>query len=353
LGLRAVAPVVADFVVVEELDERPMRLLGVDPLAEAPFRSYLTSGAGAGGRDRSGANQPPSRPPRPYPLDQFTAFLTQPDSLLLSQVVAEQAGLTTGDVLTLRIGAREEQATIVGLLEPSDDISRRALDSLLLADVATAQELLEQVGSLTSIDLILPDTEEAVARVEQILPEGVRVERPASRSQTIEELTAAFELNLTALSLLALIVGMFLIYNTVTFSVVQRRPVLGTLRALGVTRGELFALIMAEALLMGLVGALLGAGLGVLLGRGTVRLVTQTINDLYFTVRVAGVHVAPLTLLKGGLIGIGSALLAAAAPAWEASTVEPITALRRSAIESSVVRLLRPLTIGAGALGSA
>ena len=60
-------------------------------------------------------------------------------------------------------------------------------------------------------------------------------------------MTAAFSLNLTALSLLALVVGMFLVYNTVTFSVVQRRPVLGSLRALGMTRKEIFALILTEA----------------------------------------------------------------------------------------------------------
>ncbi len=164
-------------------------------------------------------------------------------------------------------------------------------------------------------------------------------------------MTAAFELNLTALSLLALVVGMFLIYNTVTFSVVQRRPVLGTLRALGVTRREIFQLILSEALLMGILGALLGTLMGIFMGRGVVQLVTQTINDLYFTVNVQGVALAPLTLLKGALIGIASALLAAAAPAWEASTVEPVTALRRSAIESSITRLLRPLSVGAVALG--
>ncbi len=264
--------------------------------------------------------------------------------------MAAQAGLDTGDSLTLGIGTRQERVTIVGLLAPSDELSRRALDSLLLADIATAQELLAQTDSLSTIDLILPD-EAASEALRALLPAGTRLETPATRTRTIEQLTAAFELNLTALSLLALVVGMFLIYNTVTFSVVQRRPVLGTLRALGVTRGEIFSLILGEALVMGLVGALLGAVLGVLLGRGAVRLITQTINDLYFVVNVESVYIPPLTLLKGGLIGIGSALLAASVPAWEASSVEPITALRRSAIESAITRLLRPLSIGAVALG--
>ena len=81
-------------------------------------------------------------------------------------------------------------------------------------------------------------------------------------------MTRAFRTNLTALSLLALVVGMFLIYNTMTFSVVQRRGLLGRLRALGITRGELFALVLGEAALLGAVGTVAGLLLGVLMGRG-------------------------------------------------------------------------------------
>ena len=77
----------------------------------------------------------------------------------------------------------------------------------------------------------------------------------------------AFQRNLTALSLLALVVGMFLVYNTMTFSVVQRRPLIGTLRALGVTRAEVFALVMGEALAIGA----LGTAAGLLLGLGARR----------------------------------------------------------------------------------
>nr|MBA3532622.1 ABC transporter permease [Ardenticatenales bacterium] len=337
LGLRAVAPVVSEYVLVPELGARPFRLLGVDPFSEAPFRSYL--GGGSGQR---------------LTIEQLTAFLTQPNSAFLSQAVAEQYGLKVGNTLTLGIGTRNETVTLVGLLAPSDELSRRALDSLLLTDIATAQELLAQTSSLTAIDLILPEGEAGERVQEQIsalLPEGVRLEGASSRTQTIEQLTDAFALNLSALSLLALIVGMFLIYNTVTFSVVQRRPVLGTLRAIGVSRAELFGLVLSEAALLAFLGGLLGMALGVLLGRGAVRLITQTINDLYFVVHVEGVDVDPMTLLKGSVVGIGAALLAAALPAWEASTVEPVIALRRSAFESKIARGLPLLSMGAVALG--
>jgi putative ABC transport system permease protein len=160
-------------------------------------------------------------------------------------------------------------------------------------------------------------------------------------------MTAAFRLNLTALSLLALVVGMFLIYNTVTFGVVQRRPVLGSLRALGMTRRQIFALILLEAGALGVIGTALGLGLGVLLGRGAVQLVTQTVNDLFFVVAVREVTVPAATLVKGALIGVAAALLAAAVPAWEATSVPPAGALRRSSVEQRARQVLPWITLGA------
>src|SRR5690606_16170195 len=129
-------------------------------------------------------------------------------------------------------------------------------------------------------DLIV-EAEADLAAIVAILPQCVRLEEAQARSNAVQQMTAAFELNLTALSLLALIVGMFLIYNTVTFSVVQRRRLFGILRSLGVTGGQLFRLILVEAVFLSLIGSLIGLALGVALGRGMVGLVTQTINDFY------------------------------------------------------------------------
>ncbi len=149
------------------------------------------------------------------------------------------------------------------------------------------------------------------------------VQPVAARSGTIEQMTAAFRTNLTALSLLALVVGLFLIYNTMTFSVVQRRPLFGTLRCLGVTGNEVFVLVLGEALVIGVIGATLGVVLGVFLGQGAVRAVTQTINDLYFVVTVQGVAAPVSSLVKGAVLGVVATVLAAAPPAWEAASVPP------------------------------
>ncbi len=333
LGYRLSAPVVESYITALELDAQPMRLLGVDPFAEPPFRSYLGNDTRVVGQENA-----------------LTDLLLRPNTVLLSQVVAQRYGIQPGEPLHVRAGSRQVTLTVVGLLQPGDELSRRALDGLLLADIATAQEVLERVGRLDRIDLILPEGAEGQAiqeRIQAILPPGARIQRPEARTGAIQEMTAAFRLNLTALSLLALVVGMFLIYNTVTFSVVQRRPVLGSLRALGMTRREIFGLILLESGVLGLLGTLLGLGLGVLLGRGAVQLVTQTVNDLFFVVAVRQVDIPTFTLVKGGMSGILAALLAALLPAYEATGVPPAGALQRSLVEERARRLL-PWITGAG-----
>lgn len=322
LGLREAAPVVEGYVRATDLGDLTLRLLGVDPLAEGPFRPYL---AGAvGGRAES----------------DLSALLSEPGAVLLAEETAARFGIVPGAAVTLQIGAERRLVRVIGLLRPADDLSRRAIETLLISDIATAQELLGMVGRLSHIDLILSGGAggPGLDRLAAILPPGAELTTAAARSSALEQMTRAFALNLSALSMLALIVGMFLIYNTVTFSVVQRRPLLGTLRCLGVTRRQVGALVLGEAALVSLLGALLGLGLGVILGRGLVALVTQTINDLYFVVTVRELSLDPAVLLKGFALGVLASLASAAVPAWEATNTPPRTVLRRSSAEDLVRR---------------
>jgi putative ABC transport system permease protein len=316
---------------------RVLHILGLDPFSEAPFRPYLKAGGGPQG---GGVSLGP--------------LLTRPRAGALAAATARDLGLRAGDSFWIRVGGVARKVEVVGLLEPADESSRRALADLLVMDIAAAQELLGRTGRLDRIDLIVPDGEPGqrlLARAASVLPRGAQILRAASRTQTTEEMTRAFRLNLTALSLLALICGVFLIYNTMTFSVVQRRTLIGTLRALGVTRGQIFALVLGEALAVAVAGTALGLGAGVLLGRGLVRLVTQTINDLYFVLTVRELSLPPLTLLTGAALGIGATLLAAAAPAWEATQAPPRAVLTRSALEDRLRRALPRATLaGCGLL---
>ena len=327
-GFSPAAPVVEGYVAAPVLGGQPYRLVGVDPFAEPPFRDYF---APAG--EQSGLS-----------LDALTAILTRPNSVILSRSAAEAAGLALGDTLLLEINGRLAQAQIAGLLQPADDVSQRALEGVIFTDIASAQEMLKMAGRLSHIDLIA-ESDEELAPVRAILPQGATLETAAARQNAVRQMTAAFELNLSALSLLALVVGMFLIYNTVTFSVVQRRPLFGILRCLGVTGGQLFALILGEAVVLSLIGSILGLGLGVLLGRGAVRLITQTINDFWFVVNVEGITIPAVSLLRGLLVGVGASAVAAFIPALEAARTAPQSTLRRSALESRVRRLMPWLVV--------
>ncbi len=317
------APLVIAYAVSPELDEVPFTLLGIDPFAEAPFRSYLGAPSASQG-------------PR---MEAVASLLTVPGSILLSAPTAERYGLQpcpASDVsdachLTLSINGETHDAYLTGVLEPSDDFARRALDTLMLTDIATAQSLSGTGGKLTQIDLILPEEFDTEA-FSAVLPPGTRLVPSKLRDSQVTEMTEAFQVNLTALSLLALVVGLFLIYNAMTFSVVQRRSLFGTLRSIGYTREQVFAMVLGEAALVGALGAVLGLGLGILLGQGAVQMVTQTINDFYFVLHVRGIQIPASSLLKGGLAGFFASVLATAPPAWEAASVPPRLALSRAGL---------------------
>jgi putative ABC transport system permease protein len=335
------APVVRALVVSPQLGEIPFTLLGIDPFAEGPFRAYLGGG-------------------QAFDFNVIAPLLTRPGAILLSAPTAARYGLTPclaepddSCRIDLTIEGETRPSFLAGLIEPADDFSRRALDTLILTDLATAQSLTGMRGELTQIDLILPLGYDSAA-LEATLPPGSLLTASATRTDQVNTMTAAFRINLTALSLLALVVGIFLIYNTMTFSVVQRRALFGTLRSLGYTREQVFGMVLGEAALVGALGAGLGLGLGVLLGQGAVQMVTQTINDLFFVVSVRGVQIPAASLLKGGLAGLLASLLAAAPPAWEAASVPPRLALSRAGLESKAdgaVNLAALLGILAALLG--
>jgi putative ABC transport system permease protein len=335
LGLRESAPVVERDVAAPEHPGVTFHLMGVDPFAEAPFRSIVSAEAAG-------------------TIDRLATLLTRPATVLVAQGTARRLGHGAGDPLVLRVGAVRHRLSVVGTLVPADELSARALESLLVTDIATAQELLGMAGRLSRIDLIVPEGapgEAVLGPLRATLPPDARVIRAGARGDAAEQMTRAFRLNLTALSLLALVVGMFLIYNTTTFSVVQRRELFGLLRALGVTRREVFGLVLGEALVLGLVATALGLPLGYLLGQGLVRLVARTINDLYVTVTVSALAMPPAALMKAAALGIAGTVLAALAPAAEATAVAPRVALGRSTIETRA-RHAAPRLAVAGALSA-
>jgi putative ABC transport system permease protein len=320
-GIDRAAPVIEAPVRLPAAPERAFTLLGVDPLAEAPLRDEVTPGTGG--------------------LD-LARLLTTPGTVVLPRPLADELDAQTGSRFALVAGGREQEIEVAGVVEV-DRARREAAGAILFADIATAQELTGMIGRITRIDLVLSPAE--AARLESLLPADELLLPAESQSQAIVEMTRAFRINLTALSLLALVVGVFLIHATLSFLAVRRRQAIGTARALGVTRRQLFGVTLAEALALGAVGTAMGLLLGHLLGTGLTQLVLRTIEDLYYA-QTAAVRPAVWIYIKGALLGLGATVIAALAPALAAGRIPPRALQSRAALEQRTRKRLPALAIG-------
>ncbi len=171
--------------------------------------------------------------------------------------------------------------------------------------MATAQEALKAPGQLSAIDVIASDPTE-IQELKALLPLGVELVTREAGDVSVQRMTEAFYINLTALSLLSLLVGAFLIYNIVSFMTVQRRRLFGILRVLGVTRRQIQVQVLSEATLLGAVGSLLGLVGGSFLGQFMLTLLARTLNDVYFPLPTAELELSPLALDQGRSVGNGS-----------------------------------------------
>jgi putative ABC transport system permease protein len=331
-GIRTIAPVVAGYV---RYQDTTLRLLGVDIFAERDFRNYSLLGS-------SEQSVVDTRSENDSSINVIGRFLTAPGALLVSGGTARQLGLERDEPFHIMAGGKEHDALLVGIFTLQE---KGRLDNLLITDIANAQQWLDMQGKLTHIDVrVTDDNQELFERLEEVLPQNVQLLSAAGRTQSTLNMSNAFMTNLTAMSLLALLVGIFLIYNSVAFAVLQRRALIGVLRALGVTRGQTFSLILFEGFMLGIAGAMLGLLFGTWLGEQLLNLVARTISDHYFVVNVTGVSIAPESIVKGFAAGLGATVLAAAVPAFEASSYQPRLAMTRSVLEHRAGQSLPVIT---------
>ncbi|MDZ7810174.1 MAG: FtsX-like permease family protein [Arhodomonas sp.] len=184
------------------------------------------------------------------------SLLVRGDRVAVSAATARELGVGRGDRLALDTPTGTESVEVAAVL---DDPQRR-LDGVLVADIAAAQELLGRVGGLGRIELILADDE--VSRVRALLAADQQLLPAGRRQAALAGMSDAFHINLRALSLLALVVGLFLVLNTMSPLVVRRRAMLATLRAVGASRGQVVVQVLADAALLAVAGTLIGLPLG-------------------------------------------------------------------------------------------
>lgn len=324
-GFRKSAPVV-EGIVTHVQSGRTLQLMGIDPIVEGEFRSYTSTASGI----------------------ELSEFITGKRTTLLTDQLAEELNVRAGEWLEIRISGKRDSLYIGDLIEAADDRSQLALNNLLVADISTAQQIFGMNKSLSRIDLNLTSGEhQHLEKLSSILPEGVVISRSERRSEMLTQMIKAFDTNLQALSMLALLVGLFLIYNTMTFSVIYRRPLIGRLRAAGVLQKEILKLILFEALLIGLIGTLVGLAGGLIMAQLLLSSVTQTINDLYFTVSVREITFVTSNVLKALGLGIAGTLLVVLWPARKAAYTPLHQILRRSFIESSLTERFPKLRLAA------
>jgi len=340
---------------------RSAKLYGVDPHAQPPLGlglAALAQGASSFGASERATDQTDpglaQREPDPSALD---AARATPRAIALGIDLSRALGLAPGD----RVRARGSRAAppvelvLARVLTSADPWQEASLAGAALVELEAAQELLARPGELSAIDLVLEPRDPALERLVARLPASARLESVQQRASELERMTRAFRLNLEALSWLALLVGVFLVGNALNFAVLQRRPQLALLRALGATRRELALHVLGEALWVGLLGSALGLLLGRVLSAQLLENVLRTVNDLYFEQAAAVVHWDGLALAKALALGLGASALAALAAARQAARVPPALALAQAqaapgALESARGRRLA--TFGALALAT-
>ncbi|HEY1583595.1 MAG TPA: FtsX-like permease family protein, partial [Chthoniobacterales bacterium] len=323
-GVTAATPLVRGFVSLPQFPGEYLDLLGIDIFTNAPFRTFELTDFHAGKFD-------------------LQQWLRGPAVIAISEELAQEHHLRAGDEIAAQINGRTVRLSI-GFLLRSQGREANANPHFAAMDIGWAQELLGRAGVLDSISLRLTnanDAAEIAAALRRKLPADVTVASPAQRGEQVGKMLAGFQLNLQAMSLVSLLVGMFLIYNTVEASVIRRRPEIGILRSLGVTRREVRALFLAEAIVLGLVGIALGMAGGYLLARALVGTVAETISSLYVLLSVREIVVAPWIWAIAFLLGLTSVVAAAWVPARTASLMNPVETLHHGARIEQGVKLSR------------
>lgn len=288
-------------------------------------------------------------------VDDPLAFVNDPSAVLLTTTLAAERGLKVGDAIMLIASESDKKFYVRGLIEPTGPAAVFA-GQVAVMSIDAAQVNFGRGFAVDRIDVAVRpghDVTSLQAKLRALLQGRADVDRPSGRTERLSASLAAFRGGLNLSAMVAVLVGMFLIYNAVSVNVTQRRREAGVMRSLGVTKQMLVQLFCAEALLM----ALLGIGLGLMLAKQLSRLalsnVESTISEIVLPIHPPAPVISVAIAGAGALVGLLSTLLAAYVPARRTSLIEPAEALRATRARSLMsTPPMRKLAL-AGALLSA
>ncbi len=303
-GVLAATGTVEGVVTLPDFPGEYLRVLGIDIFSGEAFRTFPLHGSGE-------------------------QWLARRGGIALGEDFSRQRGIEIGGQLRALVNGRIEALTVLALI-PAGDSPAASQQRFAVMDIGWAQELLGSVGRLSSLLFLLEDPARAAAvaaEMQPLLPPDLQAAPPRQRSAQIESMLSAFQLNLTALSMVSLLVGVFLIYNTISASVARRRVEIGILRALGMSRRGVRALFLGEACVFGVLGIVCGAVGGVALAHVLTRAVGKTITSLYVLLSIERTYLHPAQFAAAAFFGIASVLVGAWMPASEAARIAPVEAL--------------------------
>jgi len=290
------APVI-DVDGVAEGWQTPVRLLGVDLMSDLHFRDYRYAKVNAEGW-----------------------ALFRDDSAIVPETYAREHGLRLGSPLALNVGGVSKTMIVRGILEARGPATAFN-GAIVVADIAAAQASFGLAGRLTRIDLIV--SADTLAEIRKLLPPNARLERPSRRNERVENMLRAFRVNLFALAGVALLVGMFLVYNTVLISILRRRKDVGVFKTLGASARQIFAAFVIEGLVFGAAGSAIGIALGRGLAFAILKMIGRTVNVLYVTSQPEAIALTPGIVIAGVAVGTILSLASAIQPSMEAAGVRP------------------------------
>jgi putative ABC transport system permease protein len=319
-----ITPRMEGFAVITD-ERKTLPLIGIDLIAESD-RLFLKHATAAPGTLAEKMDGKPD-----HSLDNLIAR----DSVW----VGKSLGKRPSEKLQLLIGDRSASYTVRGTYPDSNDG-----ESAIVMDIAAAQSALDRPGRVDRIFVRIPQSslgtdiqlDEWQRRIQQVLPDVVEVRLAGASTNENRKMLAAFRWNLRLLSYIALVVGAFLIYNTISVSVVRRRAEIGIVRAIGASRRQVLAAFLGEAAFIGISGALLGLPIGRLMATAAVQLMGATVNALYITSRPGTITFTSWSAGLALIVGAGVTLLSAWSPAREAAGVAPVEAMARGRREFEV-----------------
>ncbi len=259
------------------------------------------------------------------------AFLNDPNAIIVSDALAKAHGLSQGSALKLRTAAGMTDFHVEAVLRDTGK-SQAFGGQLVILFLDAAQLAFDRQGHVDRVDIavakdVSPD--KAVVALQALVGARGTVQRPQQRGAQIARMTQSFRLGLQAQAMLAVLVGMFLIYNAVSVSVAQRRREIGILRSIGVTRRAVMLVFLAEAVVLGALGGVLGVLFGGGLARVVVAQFAPAVSRFYENIPTPVTKVTGTLAAVGLVVGIVATVVAALLPAHRASQTSPVETLRR------------------------